>query len=342
MVSKAVGWCIVVAGLFFFPAIINAESPSTKAEPATDDDLLRGQSLLDAEDYPGAIRAFKKANAKQDSKCGECYWGLVRAYTKLGAFKDVIGNSDKLQRYASTDFLRAQAHNMKGVGLFSLAGSNNEKLWQAEQEFREAIKLDPTADGISFNLGVALLRQRFDDQGISVLNQYLKAFPNGRSVADAHRYIENPRRAREPFAPIFSATSSRGEYIDLEELKGKVVLLDFWATWCPPCVNDVHELRKLYAKLPKDQFVLLSIALDRDKETWHKFVQGKQMDWPQIFDEDHRLHRLFNVYQLPTYILLDGDGLITNTFHDVRIEREIQKRIRSLTTLTANNPPTSH
>src|SRR5215218_1784706 len=98
---------------------------------------------------------------------------------------------------------------------------------------------------------------------------------------------ENPRRARENYAPDFSFTSSEGEHIALGDLRGKVVLLDFWGTWCPPCVDSVPELRTLHKCYSNEPwFVLIGISSDNDEEKWQEFTVKNKMIWPQYRDRD--------------------------------------------------------
>lgn len=130
----------------------------------------------------------------------------------------------------------------------------------------------------------------------------------------ARKLVENPRRARENFAPDFSFTSSEGEHITLDDLRGKVVLLDFWGTWCPPCVESVPELRDLYKRYSKDGvFMLLGISSDSDEAEWKEFTAKNKMVWPQYRDKDRRIHRSFGIRAFPTYVLIDHEGIVRFT-----------------------------
>jgi peroxiredoxin len=101
------------------------------------------------------------------------------------------------------------------------------------------------------------------------------------------------------------------EHIELEDLQGKVVLLDFWGTWCPPCVESVPELRNLHKKYSKEpSFVLIGISSDSDEEVWREFTTKNKMVWPQYRDKDRRIQRAFGVRAFPTYIVIDHEGIV--------------------------------
>jgi len=155
-----------------------------------------------------------------------------------------------------------------------------------------------------------LMQENRDDEGAAELKEFVKDAPGSPNVEDARKMVENPRRAREPFAPDFSITTSEGEYT-LDELKGKVVLLDFWGTWCTPCVESVPGLRDLNKKLAKESsFVMISVSSDGDEDKWKDFIAKEKMVWVQYLDRDRKVQRAFRVSAFPTYILLDSDGVI--------------------------------
>ena len=107
-------------------------------------------------------------------------------------------------------------------------------LKEAEADFRVAADLSPAVVHARFSLGVVLMKQGRDDEGREVLSAYVSLGSNLPEVARARKLIENPRRARENFAPDYRLTTFDGAYLSSEETVGRTVLLDFWGTWCGP------------------------------------------------------------------------------------------------------------
>ena len=121
-------------------------------------------------------------------------------------------------------------------------------------------------------------------------------------------------------APSFTLTDAEGKTHDLESLRGKVILLDFWATWCIPCIKDIPEITSLHDRYrDNDKFVLISISLDTDAERWKKFIAKHDLPWLQARDFGYQegtgnhsgdLATRYNAIGLPKYILIDGEGYI--------------------------------
>ena len=88
-----------------------------------------------------------------------------------------------------------------------------------------------------------------------------------------------------------------------------MVLIDFWATWCSPCVRAVPALRTLQKQHAQDAFVMLGVSSDTDGRAWSAFTAKNGMVWPQYWDESGKVQRTFGVRAFPTYVLLDGDGI---------------------------------
>jgi peroxiredoxin len=238
---------------------------------------------------------------------------MTEAYFGLEAYKNVLEASDKVIELGSDDKqLIAKAYNYKGLALQQQAEKKDEKKLQAaEAMFRQGMAIEGAPPVMHYNLGYVLMQLNRDQEGAVELQQYIKLNPKGAYVESAKRLAENPRRARENYAPDFSFTTSEGEYIALDDLKGKVILLDFWGTWCGPCVESVPELRNLHKKYSKEpSFVLIGISSDSDEAVWRDFTAKNKMIWPQYRDKDRRIQRAFGVHAFPTYIVIDHEGIV--------------------------------
>src|SRR6185295_17750804 len=203
------------------------------SETTYDDQLASAKSLLRQSRYDEAVKGFRRANEMREKKSAECYALMSDAYLNLEAYKNVIAAADKSIALAGgdTQFL-LKAYNNKGLALLAQANKKDQaKLEAAEAAFREALKFKNAPPVLRYNLGVVLMQLYRDEEGVAEVQQYMKLQPKGGYVGVARKLVENPRRARENFAPDFSFTSADGEYITLEDLKGKVVMLDFWGTW---------------------------------------------------------------------------------------------------------------
>jgi thiol-disulfide isomerase/thioredoxin len=106
-------------------------------------------------------------------------------------------------------------------------------------------------------------------------------------------------------------TAADGRKVDLEKLRGKVVLLDFWATWCPSCRQEVPNVVATYRKYHDEGFEIVGISLDEDKDRMLAFADRNGMVWPQYFDGqrwDNVIATRFGVQEIPLMMLIGKDG----------------------------------
>jgi TonB family protein len=296
---------IFLAGVVFAPSA-NAQQLPT----AVQDRLDRARFAITRQQYDEAIGELRSA-LKISNACVDCYFQLLRAYQLVGAHKDALDTARKALEIAPNDRLRSAAHDAIGAEISELAKTGKMRHEDAEHEFRTAVQLDPGNGTANFNLGVELMRENRDADGVAVLKEYLARAPGDSNAKDAIAFIDNPRRAREDFAPAdFAVVTTNGEYVTLEDVKGKVVLLDFWASWCAPCVSALPTLRGLSKRYSKDQFTLISISVDQNEQAWRNFMTKHQMDWSQALDRQAKLSRMFNVKPIPTYVLIDAEGVM--------------------------------
>ena len=278
-----------------------------------DEEFMKGRDLYRRGKFEEALKSFKRANEMRDKKSAECYGWMSETYMALEAYKNAIECADKVIELAADDRqLLLKAYNNKGLALQASAERKDQKKLQAaEAVFRQGLAIEGATAILRYNLGVSLLQLKRDEEGVAELKTYVKDQPNGAYVEMARQMIKDPRRARESFAPDFAFTSSEGEHIALEDLRGKVVLIDFWGTWCPPCVESVPELRDLYKRYAKDgNFMILGVSSDSDEDEWREFTVKNKMVWPQYRDKDHHILRAFGIRAFPTYILIDHEGIV--------------------------------
>jgi len=113
-------------------------------------------------------------------------------------------------------------------------------------------------------------------------------------------------------------TSLQGEEIDLTAMKGKVILIDFWATWCGPCIAELPHLQKAYAKYHDQGFEIIGVSLDKqaDQAKLETFIKQKEMTWPQHFDGkggNNEFAVKFGVSSIPSTYLIGKDGKVIAT-----------------------------
>jgi len=101
-----------------------------------------------------------------------------------------------------------------------------------------------------------------------------------------------------------------GKTVSLSDYKGKVVLVDFWATWCGPCIVEIPELVKLQAGLGPKGFVILGVSMDEDAADVARFVKAKNFNYPVVLNGGERAPKGWVVPGLPTAYLIGRDGKV--------------------------------
>ncbi|MGB7768090.1 MAG: redoxin domain-containing protein [Verrucomicrobiia bacterium] len=131
--------------------------------------------------------------------------------------------------------------------------------------------------------------------------------------------------------PGFSVQDVNGKPLSLADYKGKVVLIDFWATWCPPCRAEIPNVVAAYKKYHSQGFEVIGVSLDQDREKLLSFTKEHDMAWPQYFDGqgwENKLAVKYGIESIPATYLLNTNGIIIAS--DVRGEALDQALARAL------------
>lgn len=110
--------------------------------------------------------------------------------------------------------------------------------------------------------------------------------------------------------PAFSFETLDGEKMDIEDFKGKVVLLNFWATWCGPCIREFPELNKFAESQNDEEFVVLAMAREQNKETVKQFADENGYNFIFVSDLDKTVYSNFAEKSIPRNVVLDSNGKI--------------------------------
>ena len=120
-------------------------------------------------------------------------------------------------------------------------------------------------------------------------------------------------------APEFKAPALTGKTkLSLAAYRGKVVYLDFWASWCPPCLTSIPQLEELRKQFPSDQFQILAVNVDQDPKKALKFLERTKVGYPSATDPRGTIPASFGIETMPTSFLIDRRGVIRYVHHGFR------------------------
>ena len=113
-------------------------------------------------------------------------------------------------------------------------------------------------------------------------------------------------------APDFTVQDADRKVV-LHDLRGKVVVLNFWATWCPPCVEEMPSLVKLQSDL-KDRVVVLAVSVDDDERSYHTFLKKNNVDLLTVRDPQQKSNELYGSFKFPETYIIDRSGVVQRKF----------------------------
>lgn len=132
------------------------------------------------------------------------------------------------------------------------------------------------------------------------------------ACAGSERPKDTPRSLTiGSIAPDFSLENMQGERVSLSQLRGKVVIVNFWATWCPPCRSEMPSMEVLHQTFKDDGLVLLAINVEQGgRQAVAKFLQESPYSFPILLDEQREVQNLYGVFQFPESFIIDRNGVV--------------------------------
>jgi thiol-disulfide isomerase/thioredoxin len=313
----------------------DSSTPSEPVNPKARSTYAEALGWLKKGDKALAIDNFRKANKQDGGHCVEC---LRRAFTianSIGAYKDAGDVAREWLEIAATDNEKAALHYRIGVALQQQGITGKKEKWFNDScdEFKTALQLLPGFTVVHYSWGVSLAYLHQDDAARTEFSAFLNQDKQNPAAHErAQRFVERIELARARMAPPFAVTTLDGQHITMDSLAGKVVLIDFWATWCGPCRNALPHMRQIAKKFEGQPLVVLSISLDKDSDSdkWKSFVKDNGMTWLQYRDGgfNGEIAKLFVVRAIPATFSIDADGVLEDQhIGDADIEGKLKKMI---------------
>jgi thiol-disulfide isomerase/thioredoxin len=280
-----------------------------------------------------ALNEFLKANKQDGGHCWEC---LNRAYllaVKLNDYKEMEEIARNLLPLAQSTSEKSAVHYRLAMALQQQGIYNKkDKLFtESSNEFKAALQIDPEFAEVHYYLGITLAHLHQDDAAHAEFSAFLDQDRKNLSLHPrATHFMDRMDMARAIMAPSFSLTTLDGQHLSMDGLSGKVVLIDFWATWCVPCVKSLPKIKKIAQEFDGQPLVVLSISLDGNEAAWKDFVAKKGMTWLQYRDGGFkgRISTQFGVKTIPAVYTIDADGVLEDQHvGDADIEGKLKKLI---------------
>ena len=133
-------------------------------------------------------------------------------------------------------------------------------------------------------------------------------------------------------APDFTLKTSSGKNLRLNDFRGKVVMINFWATWCAPCRKELPYLDALYKKYKKKGFVLLGVNVDSDRAVAKKMAKEFKVSFPVLFDNAQKVSKSYKLKAMPSTFIIGKDGKIKHVHlgYKTGYEKKYEKNIKKL------------
>ena len=273
-----------IATVASFPSLnaaAQSADPAFTTNPKYVAAMAEAKEMLHHRQISFAADAYKKANKIAEGKDPVCLEGLYDAQSRLGSYKDAVKTAEALETIATIPAARSKANLERGTALYRQAGdkAKPELLEAADAALKASLVDDPKSPQALYMDGYVLARLNHMDAAKQAFTQCLSCMPpRDPSRIRVQHLQENPTLATAKMAPPFTVVALDGSKFTLDAMTGRVVLIDFWATWCGPCNEELPHMKKIAKDFAGEPLVIISVSWDADEAKWKQFIAKNEYD----------------------------------------------------------------
>lgn len=247
-------------------------------------------------------------------------WGIILSSRDPKASLELRAELDAVMAKSKSEKLKTEATFFLAIGALqrAIGRGNADEAVKAIDAFIARAPKDERAGEL---LWVTASRvESSKDKKVKLYKRVIADYPESQFVDSARDALKVAEAIGKPFELSFK-DATKGTEISMKDLKGKVVVIDFWATWCGPCVDEMPNMKKLYSQYKDKGVEFIGVSLDQPKEKGgldklKNFVEKNEIAWPQYYQGNYwnsEFSKSWGINSIPCVFIVDADGNLYST-----------------------------